>query len=57
MLLAITPVAGLGRVGTAVPAWRTRSGMTSRLRWRTQMITDLVVGVGIIGAVTRAQPG
>jgi hypothetical protein len=28
MLLAIAPVAGLGRVGTAVPgaAWRTRSG-------------------------------
>jgi hypothetical protein len=26
------------------PVWRTRSGMTSRLRWRTQMVTDGAAG-------------
>ena len=40
VLLAIAPVAGLGRVTGAVPAWRPHWGMTSRPRCWTQMITN-----------------
>ena len=40
VLLAIAPVAGLGRVVAAAPDVATALGMTSRLRWRNQAITD-----------------
>ena len=33
VLLAIAPVAGLGRVNAAVPEWQPSSGLTSRPRW------------------------
>ena len=33
LLLAIAPVAGLGRVNAAVPEWQPSSGLTSRPRW------------------------
>jgi hypothetical protein len=38
VLLAIAPVAGLGRVTGAVPTWRPRQGMTSRPRWGIRLI-------------------
>jgi hypothetical protein len=38
--LAIAPVAGLGGVAAAAPEMATALGMTSRLRWRNQAITD-----------------
>ena len=36
VLLAVVPVAGLGRVVSAAPIWLPRSDMTSRPRWKTE---------------------
>jgi alkylhydroperoxidase/carboxymuconolactone decarboxylase family protein YurZ len=40
VLLAIAPVIRLGGWSAPLPASRVRLGMTSRPRWRTQMVTD-----------------
>jgi alkylhydroperoxidase/carboxymuconolactone decarboxylase family protein YurZ len=40
VLLAIAPVAGLGRVVCAAPTWRPRWGTTSRPRWTTRTINE-----------------
>ena len=40
VLLAIAPVAGLGRIVSAAPRWQSRSDMTPRPRWRNQTSND-----------------
>jgi alkylhydroperoxidase/carboxymuconolactone decarboxylase family protein YurZ len=40
VLLAIAPVAGLGRVVCAAPTWPPHWGMTSRPRWTTRAINE-----------------
>jgi alkylhydroperoxidase/carboxymuconolactone decarboxylase family protein YurZ len=40
VLLAIAPVAGLGRIVSAAPASRPHSGMTSQARWKNHTVTD-----------------
>ena len=40
VLVAIGPVAGIGRVVSAAPWWRPRSSMISRPRWGNRTVTE-----------------